>query len=420
MDSVKIVVGANYGDEGKGLVTDYLTRKAIEEGNHVLVVLHNGGPQRAHTVETPNGFRHVFKHVGAGTLAGADTLITDNFLVNPMELRREIEALDTVCKFPFRIWISSGCIMTTHLDMMANQIREEIRGENRFGSCGMGIWETLLRKKFVESLYMRSTADELLETFNSIRKYYYNIRMEDLTIPEKWKPLFDSTEMDLRYTEDLLWCLNNPHIVPAWNTKGYIPSNDMSGSYSFERWLLNHYETIIFEGGQGMAIDGKLEKNYNHNTPSNTDSSNPIEILKMFNYHEKLFHGNKEWHEPEIETCYVSRTYLTRHGAGGFPGECSWEDLNPKISIFDKTNVENQFQGKLRYAPLNLNDLQKRITTDLRRYERNKVNTSSRIFFTHQDEIPLQSILSSGKIDWVNKIDLSLSPTRAEVHDIRE
>lgn len=54
-----VVIGANYGDEGKGLITDYLA--ALDHSN-TLVVRFNGGAQAGHTVQTPSGLRHVFSH----------------------------------------------------------------------------------------------------------------------------------------------------------------------------------------------------------------------------------------------------------------------------------------------------------------------------------------------------------------------
>ena len=62
MKNVKVVIGANFGDEGKGLMTDYFAAQAVENKESCLVVLHNGGAQRGHTVVTPEGYRHVFHH----------------------------------------------------------------------------------------------------------------------------------------------------------------------------------------------------------------------------------------------------------------------------------------------------------------------------------------------------------------------
>lgn len=58
MKTINIVIGANYGDEGKGLVTNAITPATG------CLVLANGGAQRGHTVETKT-FRPVFHHFGS-------------------------------------------------------------------------------------------------------------------------------------------------------------------------------------------------------------------------------------------------------------------------------------------------------------------------------------------------------------------
>jgi len=70
MTTVTAVIGANFGDEGKGLMTDVLASRAP---SRTLVVRANGGAQAGHTVVTPEGRRHVFGHVGSGALCGAPT-----------------------------------------------------------------------------------------------------------------------------------------------------------------------------------------------------------------------------------------------------------------------------------------------------------------------------------------------------------
>ena len=90
-----------------------------------------------------------------------------------------------------------------------------------------------------------------------------------------------------------------------------------------------------------------------HLTPSNTGIKNPKRIIE-----------NVEWNEEiNIETCYVSRTYLTRHGVGKFPSECNKRFINEYM--FDKTNVPNPFQDTLRYGTLDLGELYSRCSNDI-------------------------------------------------------
>ena len=68
--SSKIIIGANYGDEGKGLVTRHFALQAKKDGRNPITILHNGTAQRGHTVDYSPEFRHVFHHFGSGTLDG--------------------------------------------------------------------------------------------------------------------------------------------------------------------------------------------------------------------------------------------------------------------------------------------------------------------------------------------------------------
>lgn len=126
MTNVKVVIGANFGDEGKGLMTDYFCHQATSNGESCVVAMGNGGAQRGHTVVDPSGIRHVFKHFGSGTFSMADTYCTSDFILNPMEFRREYEELSTINYTPQLYW-NLNCRWSTPYDMIINQIVEETR-----------------------------------------------------------------------------------------------------------------------------------------------------------------------------------------------------------------------------------------------------------------------------------------------------
>ena len=88
MKDIKIVCGANFGDEGKGLMTDYFSQKP-----NSIVVCSNGGAQRGHTVTTPDTIRHVFHHFGSGTFNRASTYLSEDFIVNPIIFKQEYDEL---------------------------------------------------------------------------------------------------------------------------------------------------------------------------------------------------------------------------------------------------------------------------------------------------------------------------------------
>ena len=141
MQNVKLIIGANYGDEGKGLATDFFGAQAADSFG-TINVLTNGGPQRGHTVELADGRRHVFKHFGAASFRGAASYFAEQFIVNPMEFMREYDDLRAVHAAP-ETYMNPRCRFSTPWDMLTNQLFLEKNGLHN--SCGFGIWETVLR-----------------------------------------------------------------------------------------------------------------------------------------------------------------------------------------------------------------------------------------------------------------------------------
>ena len=91
MGNTQAVIGAVYGDEGKGRLVDYLASLTP-----TLVVRHNGGAQAGHTVVTPEGLRHVFHHFGSGTFVGSPTYLSRFFIVNPLIWSQEASVLPLI------------------------------------------------------------------------------------------------------------------------------------------------------------------------------------------------------------------------------------------------------------------------------------------------------------------------------------
>ena len=153
---IEVVIGANYGDEGKGLFTEHLCRNRPKP----LVVMSNGGCQRGHTVNNvERGARHVFHHFGSGTLVGAPTLCSNDFLLNPIAFVKEHDELVKLGTSP-DVHRMSRCTLQLPSDMFINQQLEKHRSASnaRHGSCGWGIWETKVRNKQFKTL----TAEDFL------------------------------------------------------------------------------------------------------------------------------------------------------------------------------------------------------------------------------------------------------------------
>ena len=336
MKTVKIVIGANFGDEGKGYMTDYFANEAKKQNKSCLVVCHNGGSQKGHTVVSPSGLRHVFHHFGSGNMTGADTYLSKNYIVNPITFNREYEELERKGILT-KTFVHKDCLVTTPFDMLINQIAEEYRSKDKHGSCGLGVNETIVRNNsmntftFYDMYKMPNHLNKVL--LDIISTYYLMKRLKQLKIESiltKWLEILSKRDNIIEnYIDDL---------------------NTMFDRIEFvDDSIFDKYEYVIFEGAQGLLLDQNNMEYFPHLTPSNTGITNPVNMILDKNV-------------SDIEVCYVTRTYMTRHGAGRFDSECKKEDINS--NMVDMTNIPNEFQDTLRYGTLDLNDLKNRIEKD--------------------------------------------------------
>lgn len=352
---VKVVIGSNYGDECKGLATHYFSQQAKNNNELCLNVLYNGGCQRGHTVELKNGTRHIFHHLGSGTYDATHTYFDKDFMVNPMVFVKEINDLysnriEPVC------FISPECRVTTPYDIFINQIVETSRDKNRHGSCGYGIWET--QQRYETNEYNLTFSQLVSKTDNEIANYLSNIAHNYLpnrlkyysitSIPQEYRDLINSSELITHYMQDL---------------------RDMEKQIrqiSFED-LYKWYQVIVFEGAQGLALDEDNTQNYPYVTASKTTSYVPIKRVKNI--------------DCNIELCYITRSYFTRHGNGVFPTECPKAEINAEI--IDKTNVYNYYQQSIRYGKFDFGEFYSRVNTDIANSKQITNNLKTSIFITH-------------------------------------
>ena len=87
--AVKIIIGKNFGDEGKGLAADFFAMRTAEIGRSAICVRHNGGAQAGHTVDRPDR-RFVFSQLSSASFRGADTYWADSFMPDLYKLGDEV------------------------------------------------------------------------------------------------------------------------------------------------------------------------------------------------------------------------------------------------------------------------------------------------------------------------------------------
>jgi len=331
MKTAYSVIGAGFGDEGKGLTTDYYAAKFA--GN-ALVVRYNGGAQAGHTVTTPEGRRHVFSHFGSGSFTGAPTFLSRFFVCNPLLFMKELALLQNAGVAP-KVLVDATAPVTTPYDMMINQIIEESRGAARHGSCGMGFGETIERCEAGNpALFYADLANPaaLKQKLNTIRQDWVPQRLARLgvqNIPAVWQDRIHADGVLQKFIDD---------------TAAFL-SIAKPAAHDF---LAATTATIIFEGAQGLLLD-QTRGTFPHVTRSNTGIKNILALAADAGV-------------DSIDATYITRAYLTRHGAGPLTGELP---AAPYAGIEDKTNITNTYQGSLRFAHLDIAHLQKTIAADL-------------------------------------------------------
>ena len=371
MHKIKVIIGASYGDEGKGLATDFFGAQAAKYRGGRINVLTNGGPQRGHTVDLPDGRRHVFKHFGAAAFQGAATYCAEQFLVNPMAFVREYDELCGLHQGP-EAYMHPRCRFSTPWDMLVNQMLLEKKGIHN--SCGFGIWETVLRYDrgfgIPFGIFSRMGREDRIAYLRGLRDGYFAGRLRELglAVPAGGRLSSDADDAgpaDFFCSDTLLL-----HFEEDCETMRCLCP--MRGED-----FLRGDQTVLFENAQGLLLDGNNPSDTEFTTPSTTGTGRVLQTI------ENTFHG------ADVEICYVTRSYLTRHGDGSMENELTGDRLAallPGVSP-DATNVENRFQGILRYGMMDVDSLTDRIRADYARTQgsvRNHYHPS--VMVTHLNE----------------------------------
>ena len=323
--SVKAVIGKNFGDEGKGLATDHLAMLSEREFRSCIVVRHNGGAQAGHTVEAL-GKRYVFKEISSGSFRGADTFWAPTFMPDLYKLSDERDAFLSLGVHLPEIYSDPGCPLTYIDDILINMSLESRRGKDRHGSCGMGIDEAKRRSLIPEFRITPGDiasdgADAFYQKLLYIRREYLPKRLEVLSLDPasmgEYGELISDGNVLYNYCEQM--CRNSELITVK------------------DEEFIKNYDDIIFEGAQGLILDEENKAFAPNLTSSRTGLTNPDAMAERLGL------------EGPLEAVYVTRTYVTKHGAGRFP----YEDIFLKEgrSFDDLTNIHNEWQGSIRYAP---------------------------------------------------------------------
>jgi adenylosuccinate synthase len=369
MTNAIAVIGANYGDEGKGAATHYLARRY----NIFHNVRFNGGSQAGHTVQIFKGPRHVFHNYGSSSFLRSTTWHTKDMLINPVSIEQERRDLQEKGFTPSAIEVNPDCIVVSPWDIALNQFMELGRGGARHGSCGQGIGETVLRNLTESAPVLRAKdlhSPVEVNSFSSKMQSWYRKRVKE----EIEKGTFQNLPLDIGVDEITsdgvmasasVWMLRYPM---AFMTTAKVSNSGLTSAKPE-----GEHEGFIFEGAQGLLLDQNDLEHFPYLTRSNTGVQNVV---------DECVRSGLDL----TDIYYVTRPYLTRHGAGpilkGIPCGDLWEQGSCK------TNIHNSYQGTISYAHLDWFALQQRIKQDCAKAR--GFNPKVRLIITCADQLSNQ------------------------------
>lgn len=228
--SIRVVVGAQWGDEGKGKIVDILSNKAD------YIVRYQGGANAGHTLKFDDK-KIVLHLIPSGVFNGGGTCIIGNgVVVDPYALIEEIEEVEKLeVKLNDRLRISSAAHIILPYHQLLDRVKEEHRGDDAIGTTGRGIGPAYVSK--VSRV---------------------GIRMSDLFHPDELKKKLEANVTDInKALKHIYQC--DP-IKPENILADLLQAADKLSPYITNTSNLLHEaieadKEILLEGAQGSLLD---------------------------------------------------------------------------------------------------------------------------------------------------------------------
>lgn len=279
--SAVVIVGAQWGDEGKGKATDLLGPRAD------YVVKPNGGNNAGHTVVV-NGQKFELKLLPAGILSeNATPVIGNGVVVNPEALFSEIEGLQARGADTSKLKISANAHLVAPYHQTMDKVTERFLGKRAIGTTGRGIGPAYMDKVGRLGIRMQDILDESI--------------------------LRQKVEGALRQKNQLLVKVYNRRHVEADEIVDYFMSYAerlkpmIVDTTQLLNKALDEGKTLLMEGGQATFLD------VDHGTYPFVTSSNPTAGGACV--------GSGVGPTRISRVIGIQKAYTTRVGAGPFPTE---------------------------------------------------------------------------------------------------
>ena len=285
---IDVLLGLQWGDEGKGKVVDVLTPR------YDVVARFQGGPNAGHTLEF-DGKKYVLRSIPSGIFQHGQTNVIGNGVVlDPVLFREEAEALEASgvdLRKVLKISKKTHLIMPTH--RLLDAANERAKGGAKIGTTGKGIGPTYTDKISRNGL-------RLGDTLHNFKAKYEAARDRHLSMLRALGETPDLSELEPRWFDAI----------------DYLKTFDIIDSEHFINSCLNEGKTVLCEGAQGTLLDVDFGS-YPFVTSSNTVAAGACTGLGVA--------PNK------IGEVYgIFKAYCTRVGSGPFPTEL-FDETGKKI-----------------------------------------------------------------------------------------
>lgn len=298
MRKADILLGLQWGDEGKGKMVDVLTPK------YDVVARFQGGPNAGHTLEF-NGQKYVLRSIPSGIFQGGKTnLIGNGVVLDPVLFRKEVEELSASghnVQEHLLISKKAHLILPTH--RLLDQANEAAKGKAKIGTTGKGIGPTYTDKISRNGLRV----GDILEGFEAKYQQARDRHIEMINGLNASAVAKGGTAVSMEGLEDL---------EKEWmEAIAFLRGFQLVDSEHFVNKALQADKSILCEGAQGSLLDIDFGS-YPFVTSSNTVSAGACTGLGIAPSKVGEVYG-------------IFKAYCTRVGAGPFPTE-----------LFDETGAK--------------------------------------------------------------------------------
>ena len=276
---VKAIVGACWGDEGKGKVVDVLTP------HYQVVARFQGGPNAGHTLEF-NGEKYVLRSIPSGIFQGDKVNVIGNGVVlDPILFKEEAEALArSGHDLTERLYISKKAHLILPTHRVLDAAFEAAKGSSKIGTTGKGIGPTYTDK-------ISRNGVRVGDIFLDFKKIYEVAKARHENILESLGYNYDIDELERQWFEGIEY-LKKFRIIDS--------------EHEINRFLAED-KAILAEGAQGTLLDVDFGS-YPFVTSSNTICAGACTGLGIGPNRIGEVYG-------------IFKAYCTRVGSGPFPTE---------------------------------------------------------------------------------------------------